>query len=57
MFEENNTHLVKKIKALLRGLKRLKMVKTHFWQKLKNEAFDLKIIFLKRNLKQTFSAF
>jgi hypothetical protein len=35
--------LVKKLKALFKGPKSLKMVKIHFWQKLKNEAFAQKL--------------
>jgi CRISPR/Cas system-associated protein Csx1 len=50
----------KKIKSIFKGLKSLKIVKMHFWQKLKSKAFAkkffffffyLKALFLKRNLK------
>ena len=46
----------KKIEKAFKGSKSLKITKTHFQQKLTNEAFakncfDLKTIFLKHNLK------
>jgi hypothetical protein len=34
----------KKIKSAFQGPKSLKIVKTHFWQKLKNEAFAQKCL-------------
>jgi hypothetical protein len=37
--KKKNTRLVKKIESVFKGSKSLKMAKTHFWQKLKNEAF------------------
>jgi hypothetical protein len=37
--EKNNIRLVKKLKTLLRVKKSLKIIKIHFYQKLKNEAF------------------
>jgi hypothetical protein len=43
LFEEKNIRLVKKLKALLRGPKCLKVTKTHFWQNLINEIFTQKL--------------
>jgi hypothetical protein len=40
--KKKNTRLVKKIESVFKSSKSLKMVKTHFWQKLKNEAFAKK---------------
>jgi hypothetical protein len=43
-FEENSTRLVKiKNKSSFKGLKSLKIVKTHFWQKIKNKTFAQKL--------------
>ena len=43
----------KKIKSAFKGLKNLKIIKTHFWQKLKNKFFfDLKTLFMKRKPKK-----
>jgi acetate kinase len=39
LFEEKSIHLIKEIKSAFKGLKNLKIAKTHFWQNLKNEAY------------------
>jgi hypothetical protein len=42
---KKNIRLVKKIKNIFKWSKNLKIVKRHFWQKLKNEAFTQKLYF------------